>query len=150
MVRHRYSLMYNMHCALFQEFIEIIFKFFTDLGAQNESTVKSGIFPRWRFETRFLYLAEYSIKNIITTRQNLVNLTCNCWFGMCTQFHQKLVSYKCMLFVDCLVVLQEYFVNWTRVTNLQFFSGSNFCPESYVRRHVCHTNVVMWCKTLNF
>ena len=59
----------------------------------------------------FLYLAEYSIKNFITIRQYLVNLTCNCWFRMCTQFHQKLVSYKCMLFVDCLVVLQEYFVN---------------------------------------
>ena len=51
-----------------------------------------------------LYLAEYSVKNFITTRQYLVNLTCNCWFRMCTQFHQKLVSYKCMLFVDCLVV----------------------------------------------
>ena len=110
-----------MHCMLFQEFIEIIFKFSADLGARNESTVKSGIFPRQRFETRFLYLAEYSIKNFITTRQYLVNLMCDCWFRMCTQFHQKLVSYKCMLFVDCLVVLQEYFVNWTRVTKLKFF-----------------------------
>ena len=65
-----------MHCALFQEFIEIIFKFSADLGAQNESTVKRGIFPRRRFETRFLYLAKYSVKNFIT-RQYLVNLTCN-------------------------------------------------------------------------
>ena len=56
-----------MHCALFQ-FIEIIFKFFTDLGVRNESTVKSGIFPRRRFETRFLYLAKYSMKNFITTK----------------------------------------------------------------------------------
>ena len=69
----------------------------------------------------FLYLAEYSMKNFITTRQYLVNLTCNCWFRMCTQFHQKLVSYKCMLFVDCLVVLREYVVNWARVTKLQGF-----------------------------
>ena len=36
------------------------------------------------------------------------------------QFHQKLVSYNCMLFVDCLLVLQEYFVNWARVTKFQF------------------------------
>ena len=38
----------------------------------------------------FLYLAEYSMKNFIMTRQYLVNLTCNRWFRMCTQFHQKL------------------------------------------------------------
>ena len=79
MVRRRYSgLTYNMHCTLFQEFVEIIFKFSADLGVQNESTVKSGIFPRRRFETCFLYLAEYSVKNFITTKQYLVNLTCNC------------------------------------------------------------------------
>ena len=66
----------------------------------------------------FLYLVEYSMKNFIRTRQYLVNVTCNYWFRMCTQFHQKLVSYKCMLFVDCLVVLREYFVNWVRVTKL--------------------------------
>ena len=66
----------------------------------------------------FLYLVEYSVKDFITTRQYLVNVMCNCWFRMCTQFHQKLVSYKCMLFVDCLVVLREYFVNWARVTKL--------------------------------
>ena len=106
----------------FQEFIENIFKFSANLGVQNESTVKSGIFPRQRFETHFfLYLAKYSVKNFITTRQYLGNLTCNCWFRMYTQFHQKLVSYKCMLFVDCLAVLQEYFVNWARVTKFLFF-----------------------------
>ena len=66
----------------------------------------------------FLYLVEYSVKDFITTRQYLVNVTCNCWFRMCTQFHQKLVSYKWLLFVDCLVVLREYFVNWARVTKL--------------------------------
>ena len=49
----------------------------------------------------FLYLAEYSVKNFIMTRQYLVNLMCNCWFRMYTQFHQKLVSYQSMLFVDC-------------------------------------------------
>ena len=46
----------------------------------------------------FFHLAEYSMKNFIT-RQYLVNIICNCWFRMCTQFHKKLVSYKCMLFV---------------------------------------------------
>ena len=98
----------------------------------------------------FLYLAEYSVKNFITTRQYLVNLMCNCWFRMCTQFHQKLVSYKCMLFVDCLVVLQEYFASESDEVTV-FFSGSNFHPKSYVRRYVCHTTVVvMWRKTLNF
>ena len=64
--------------CVFQEFVEIIFKFSADLGVRNESTVNSGIFPRQRFETCFLYLAEYSVKNFITTRQYLVNLTCNC------------------------------------------------------------------------
>ena len=38
--------------ALFQEFI---FKFSADLGVRNESTVKTGIFPRQRFETGFFY-----------------------------------------------------------------------------------------------
>jgi len=42
-----------MHCVLFQEFMEIIFKFSADLVVQNESTVKSGIFLRQRFETHF-------------------------------------------------------------------------------------------------
>ena len=107
-----------MHCTLFQEFIENIFKFSTDLGVRNESTVKSGIFPRRRFDFFFIYLAEYSVKKFIMTRQYIVNCTCNCWFRMRTQFHQKLVSYKCMLFVDCLVVLREYFVNWSRATKL--------------------------------
>ena len=100
----------------FRSLLRLFSNFSADLGARNESTVKSGIFLCQRFETRFLYLAKYSVKNFITTRQYLVNLTCNCWFRMCTQFHQKLVSYRCMLFVDCLVVLREYFVNWARVT----------------------------------
>ena len=47
-----------MHCALFQEFVEIIFKFSADLGVQNESTVKSSIFPRQRFEIRFFILSQ--------------------------------------------------------------------------------------------
>ena len=46
-----------MLCALFQEFIENIFKFSADLGVRNESTVKSGIFQRRRFETRFFMLS---------------------------------------------------------------------------------------------
>ena len=46
-----------MHCALFLEFLEIIFKFSADLGVRNESTVKSGIFPRQRFETHFFILS---------------------------------------------------------------------------------------------
>ena len=51
-----------------------------------------------------------------------------------------------MLFVDCLVVLREYFVNSARVMKLQFFSsssGSNFRPESNVRHRVCHITVVV-------
>ena len=67
-----------MHCALFQEFVEIIFKFSADMGVRNESTVKSGIFPRRRFETCSSYLVEYNVKDFITTRQYLVNVTCNC------------------------------------------------------------------------
>ena len=47
-----------MHCALFQEFIENIFKFSADLGVRNESTVKGGIFLHQRFETRFLILSQ--------------------------------------------------------------------------------------------
>ena len=46
-----------MDCVLFQEFTEIIFKFSADLGVRNESTVKSGIFPRRRFETCFFILS---------------------------------------------------------------------------------------------
>ena len=45
-----------MHCVLFQEFVEIIFKFSADLGVRNESTVNSGISPRRRFETCFFIL----------------------------------------------------------------------------------------------
>ena len=70
--------MQNMHWALFLKFTEIIFKFCAGLGVRNESTVKSGIFPRQIFEPIFLYFAKYSVKNFITTRQYLVNLMCNC------------------------------------------------------------------------
>ena len=34
----------------FRRLSRIFFKFSTDLGVQNEGTVKSGIFTRWRFE----------------------------------------------------------------------------------------------------
>ena len=44
-----------MQLRIFQEFIENIFKFFANLGVWNESTVKSGIFPRQRFENHFFY-----------------------------------------------------------------------------------------------
>ena len=102
-------------------------------------------------KTVFLYFAEYSVKNFIMTRQYVGNFRCSCWFRMCPQFHEKLVSYKCMLFVDCSVVLQEYFVNWARATKFQFFSWSTFRPESYVRHHACHTTVVVaWREILNF
>ena len=95
----------------------------------------------------FLYLAEYSVKIFITTRQYLVNLTCNCWFRICIQFHQKLVSYKCILFVDCLVVSQEYFVNWAKAMKFQFFflkyffSSWKLCQMSCLP-HKCCCNVV--------
>ena len=44
--------------------------------------------------------------------------------GMQTQFHQKLVSYKCMPFVDCLTVIVKSVnrVRATIVTKFQFFS----------------------------
>ena len=45
-----------MHCVFFQEFIEVIFKFSADLGVRIESTVKSGIFPRRRFEETRLFI----------------------------------------------------------------------------------------------
>ena len=54
-----------MHCALFQEFIENIFKFSTNLGVWNESTVKSASSHVKDLKTVFLYLAEYSVKNFI-------------------------------------------------------------------------------------
>ena len=57
--------MQNMHCALFQEFIENIFKFSADLGVRNKNTVKSSVFPRRRFETLFLYLAKYSVNFLL-------------------------------------------------------------------------------------
>ena len=53
----------------------IIFKFSADLDVRNERTVKSGIFPHRRFETCFLYLAKYSVKNFITTRHENILLT---------------------------------------------------------------------------
>ena len=46
-----------MHCAPFQEFVEIILKFSADLGVWNESIVKSGIFPHRRLETYFFILS---------------------------------------------------------------------------------------------
>ena len=47
-----------MHCALFQEFIENIFKISADLGVRNKNAVKSGIFQRRRFETLFFILSQ--------------------------------------------------------------------------------------------
>ena len=104
-------------------------------------------------KTVFLYFAKYSVKNFITTRQYVVNLMCNCWFRMWTQFHQKLVSYKCMLFVDCLVVLREYFVNWARATKFQFFflkyfSSWKLCQTSCLPHNCC--NMTWNIKLLQF
>ena len=101
-----------MHCALFQEFIEIIFKFSADLGVRNESTVKNGIFPCRRFETHFFILSrvqreEFHYKKAISCKSYVQPLIQDEY----SNFIKKLVSYKCMLFVDCLVVLREYFVN---------------------------------------
>ena len=94
------------------------FQVFRRFGCAKWKYCEKWHLPAPKIWNLFLYLAEYSVKNFITTRQYLVNLTCNCWFRMCAQFHQKLISYKCMLFVDCLVVLREYFVNLARVTKL--------------------------------
>ena len=99
-----------MHCVLFLDFFENIFKFSTNLGVQNESTMKRGIFPHQSFETRFLILSRVQREQFYykaVSHKSYVQLL----FRMRTQFHQKLVSYKCMLFVDCLVVLREYFVS---------------------------------------
>ena len=53
-------------------------------------------------------------------------ISCKCYVQLLIQDVYSISSktcqlYKCMLFVDCLVVLREYFVNWARVTKLQFF-----------------------------
>ena len=55
-----------------------IFKFSANLGVRNENTVKSASSHVKDLKTVSLYLAEYSVKNFITTRQYVVNLTCNC------------------------------------------------------------------------
>ena len=110
-----------------------------------DSHTAPELWPRWRFETRFfLYFVEYSVKDFITSRQYRVNVTCNCWFRMCTQFHQKLVSYKSMLFVNCSVVLWEYFVNRARVTKFHFFSSLKY----FSSWELCHTSCLphsCWC-----
>ena len=94
------------------------FQVFRQSGCAKWKYCEKWHLPAPKIWNPFFILGEYSVKDFITTRQYLVNVTCNCWFRMCTQFHQKLVSYKCMLFVDCLVVLREYFVSWARVTKL--------------------------------
>ena len=45
--------------------------------------------------------------------------------GMWTQFHQKLVSYKCMPFVDCLMVIVRI-VNRVRATIVTKFQLKYF------------------------
>ena len=130
--------------CFFRSLLRLFLSFPPILGVQNESTVKSGIFLHGRFETHFfLYLVEYSVKNFNTTRQYLVNVTCNCWFRMCTQFHQKLV--KVHVFCTVQWCCENILLTEREWRSYRFFSGSNFCPESYVRRHVCHTTVVVMC-----
>ena len=68
------------HCALFQEFIENIFMFSTNgnLGVWNTVLWKvASSSAKDMKPIFFIYLAKYSVKNFITTRQYLVNLTCN-------------------------------------------------------------------------
>ena len=111
-----------MHCALFQEFIENIFKFSANLDVRNKVLWKVASFCDKDLKPIFFFLlSQVQREEFYYDRQYLVNLTCNCWFRMCTQFHQKLVNYKCMLFVDCLMVLREYFVNWNKSDEVKYF-----------------------------
>ena len=87
-----------MHCAPFQELVEIIFKFSANLDVRNESTVKSGIFPRQRFETCFFIISqvqreEFHYNKAISCKsyvQLLIQDVCSVSSKTC----------KCMLFVD--------------------------------------------------
>ena len=57
--------MYNTHCALFQEFIENIFKFSDDSGVQNKVLWKVASSRAKDLKPVFLYLAKYSVKILL-------------------------------------------------------------------------------------
>ena len=100
------------NCAFFRSLLRIFSRFLPIWVCEMKVLWKVASSRTKDLKTIFfLYLAVYSVKNFIMTRQYVVNLMCNCWCRICTQFYQKLVSYKCMLFVDCSVVLWEYFVS---------------------------------------
>ena len=82
-----------MHCALFQEFVEIIFKFSADLGVRNESTVKSGIFPRRRFETCFLILGRVQREGFHHNKA----ISCKCYVQLLIQDVYSISSKTCQL-----------------------------------------------------
>ena len=60
------------------------FQVFRRFGCAKWKYCEKWHLPAPKIWNPFLYLAEYSVKNFITTRQYLVNLTCNCWFRMCS------------------------------------------------------------------
>ena len=82
-----------MQCALFQEFDEIIFKFSTDLGVRNESTEKSGIFPRRRFETLFLKLSRVQRERFHYDKA----ISCKCYVQLLVQDVYSISSKTCQL-----------------------------------------------------
>ena len=84
-----------MHCALFQEFIEIIFKFSADLGVQNESTVKSGIFPCRRFETCFFILSRVQCEEFHYDKA----ISCKSYVQLLIQDVYLISSKTCQLYV---------------------------------------------------
>ena len=82
-----------IHCALFQEFVEIIFKFSADLGVRNESTVKSGIFPRQRFETHFFILSRVQHEGFLYDKA----ISCKCCVQLLIQDVYSVSSKTCQL-----------------------------------------------------
>ena len=93
-MRRRYSgLMSNMYSALFQEFVEIIFKFSADLGVRNESTLKSGIFLRRRFETCFFILSRVQPEGFHYDKA----ISCKCYVQLLIQDVYSISSKTCQL-----------------------------------------------------
>ena len=85
--------MYNMHCALFQEFIENIFKFSADSGVRKKSTVQSGIFLRRRFETRFFILSRVQCEEFYYDKA----ISCKSYMQLLIQDVYSISSKTCQL-----------------------------------------------------
>ena len=83
-----------MHCVLFQEFIEIIFKFSADLGVRNESTVKSGVFLHQRSETHFFILSRVQHEEF-----HYKAISCKPYMPLLIQDVYSISSKTCQLYV---------------------------------------------------